>query len=108
MEKQKKNYKIFKIIQKIKTIALSRFKKTKDEDYVKERREICRTCPLNTKNQEKVNLKIKLIKFISDLYTFVTFNKKTDLGSCGHETCGCDIFYKSIEIDEKCPEKKWK
>ncbi len=97
------------MINKIRTIVFSRFKKPNKESFVEKRREICRTCPLNTKNLEKLSFKIKVVKFFSDLYSSITGNKKEDdLGSCS--VCGCSIFYKTQEKLESCAAKpaKWR
>ena len=93
------------LLKKIKTIILSRITKTKTEGWVKDRRKECKICPYNTLNMIKVPIKIKILKLLSDFYTFITFNQKTELGVCSK--CGCDIFYKSQEDNEYCEENKW-
>lgn len=91
----------------IRTIVLSRIKKPNQEKYVIDRRAICKECKFNSKNQESLSLKVRLLIMLSDFYTWITLNEKTELGTCAHKNCGCDIFYKSIETDEKCPEGYW-
>lgn len=95
---------------KLKTIVFSRAqKKPNAGSFVEKRREICKTCPLNTKNLEKVSLKISIIKLFSDLYSYLTGNKKVDvLGSCS--VCGCSIFYMTQQKEESCSTTpmKWK
>lgn len=97
-----------KYFTKIRTILLSRFKKEKNESWVKERRIICFNCPHNTKNKEKISLKLKASKLLSDFYSLVTFSEYKELGSCS--ICTCPIFYKSREIEEECDAQpsKWK
>lgn len=93
------------MLNKIKTIVLSRITKPKTDKWIKDRRNKCNVCPFNTKNMEKVPLKIKIIKALSDFYTWITFNKKTELGNCS--LCGCDIYYKTETKIEKCEDNQW-
>lgn len=98
-----KNSRIFRIV-------LSRLKKpTKNQEIVNERRSVCSSCNFNTKNQEKLGLKVWILKQFSDFYSWVTFNKDEDsLGNCS--ACdACSIFYKTAEVEyEECPKNKWK
>ena len=108
MEKsQMKNYKIFKIIWKIKTIILSRFKKPQNQEWVELRRSICKNCPHNSKKTTTLSLKVRLTRFLSDFLTWITRAEQEDLGICTHEKCGCDIFFKSKIDEEICPEGYW-
>jgi len=96
-----------KLLKKIKIITFSRFKKPKIEKWIEQRRKICAICKWNTKNQAKTSFKIKIIKALSDFYSFITFkNKQDNLGSCS--VCGCSIYYKSSEEVEDCEKGKWK
>jgi len=78
--------------------------------WVRRRRETCKTCPHNTENQVKksLSLKVRIIKSLSDFYSWITFNKDVDvLGNC--TACEiCSIYYKTAEKDETCPKKLWK
>lgn len=91
---------------KIKRIIMSRFLNNDEESWVKERRNICKTCPFNTRNIEKITLKVKLLKILSDFYTRVVGKKSIDLGVCS--ICSCDLYYKTQEEDKReCPKNKW-
>ena len=91
-----------------KIIILSRIKKTKESEQVKDRRNICLSCQYNTKNQTKLSLRVRVVKLFSDLYSLVTGNIKKDiLGNC--TACEvCSIYYKTLETEENCPKEKWK
>lgn len=97
------------MINKLRIIIFSRFKKPKIESWVSHRRAICSVCEFNTKNIEKIPIRIKMIKFFSDIYSYMTGNKKVDvLGNC--TACSiCSIYYKTAESLEQCPAspKKW-
>jgi hypothetical protein len=85
---------------KIIRILTSRFKKDKKEQWVLDRRKTCSLCHYNSLNQKKLSLKIKILKTLSDFYTWITFQEKTDLGTC--TDCGCDLFYKTMTEEENC------
>lgn len=92
------------------TIILSRIKKTKTTKEIEFKRKQCKTCEFNTLNIKKLTLKQKLIKLLSDFYSFTTFNRKVDvLGNC--TACElCSVYYKTID-EEHCPHPggdKWK
>lgn len=89
------------------TILKSRLKKEEENQQTKLRRQVCKSCPTNSNNLKKLNLKTKILIFLSDLLTFITFRKKTTLGTCSHPDCGCDIFFKTQEENEECPENNW-
>jgi hypothetical protein len=36
------------------------------------------------------------------------FAEKEDLGQCGHEECGCNIYFKTRTKEETCPDNKWR
>lgn len=92
-----------------KIIILSRIRKTKESEQVKDRRNICLSCQYNTKNQTKLSLRVRVVKFFSDLYSLVTGNIKKDiLGNCSAPGCGCSIYFKTSEPEENCPINKWK
>ena len=92
------------------TIILSRIKKTKTDEVVEFKRKQCKTCEYNTLNIEKLPLKKRLIKLLSDFYSWITFNKKVDvLGNCS--ICLCSLYYKTLEDNEECEHpsgSRWK
>ena len=59
-------------MKKLIRALLSRFKKTKTNPEVERKREICRTCPFNSKNSSKKTFKIFLIQKLSKLYSILT------------------------------------
>lgn len=97
-------------LSKIRIIILSRIKKTKTDEEVEFKRKQCKTCEYNTLNIEKLPLKKRLIKLLSDFYSLITFNKKVDvLGVCS--ICLCSLYYKTSEENEECEHpngSKWK
>lgn len=97
------------MIRKIRTIIFSRFKKPNEESFIKARRKICASCEYNTKNIENLKFAVKVVKFFSDLYSYITGNKNVDtLGNC--TACEiCSIYYKTAEKVEQCPANptKW-
>lgn len=97
------------MIKKVKTIIFSRFKKPNLESFVRERRNQCNKCKFNSKNNDSISLKMRLINFFSELLTFFTVAKEVqDLGQCVHPKCGCNIYFKTQEDTEVCPINKWK
>jgi hypothetical protein len=95
------------IYSKIKTIILSRFKKENQAEWIEVRRKECKACPFNSKNQTRVQFKKSVLIWLSDFYSFVTFNRNKDnLGNC--TACeSCSIYYKTSEKYEYCPDEKW-
>lgn len=95
---------------KIWTILKSRFTKDKNEDWVKERREICKNCiTYNSLHyKEKTSLKNRIYKVLSDFYTFITFAENEELGQCLHPECGCPTFFSTLIPEGNCPDNKWK
>jgi len=89
-------------------IITSRFKKETGEDFIAQRREVCRTCPHNSLNSSERTLKQKVYKYLSDFYTWLTKAENEDLGDC--LKCGCNLYYKSRIEDEDCvlEPSKWK
>jgi len=97
------------MIKRTTTIINSRFKKSNEkEEFIIYRRGVCSRCEFNSNNQSKVNPYKLFLKSLSDFYSWITFNSKKDnLGNC--LACdSCSIYYKSIEVEEVCPENKWK
>lgn len=98
------------LLKKIRIIILSRIKKTKTNNLVEQKRDICKYCEYNTINIEKIPLNKLILKRLSDFYSFVTGNSDVDvLGNCvACETCS--VYYKSRD-EEDCPHPdgdKWK
>lgn len=87
-------------------IIKSRFKKETGDKLTEEKRNICKTCPLNTINLPERSFKIKAIKVLSDLLTWITRTETKDIGYCS--SCGCPLWEKTKMEDEKCPLNKWK
>lgn len=98
-------------LAKLWRIILSRFKKEKEEQWIKERREACLNCQYNSLNSPHKSLKNKILKNLSDFYTWITFSNIEDRGEC---ECGCPITLKTAEKEEECWAKvnknddKWK
>lgn len=72
----------------------------KEEDvpaWAKKRREICNTCPLNSKHTKKKDINLRWMKWWF-LNTFQNF--------CN--VCGCQIKPKTLAETEECPKDKWK
>lgn len=95
------------MIGKLTKIINSRLKpKDTEQDWVKERLEICRKCPFNTDNIVKKtfkdNMKIKANKFLN----LILGKKVTDEATCS--ICGCMLIFKAAEESEYCPKHKWK
>lgn len=82
---------------KIVRIIRAKFRnKDKIQDsFYKERLEICKQCPLYSKNTKGVkNLKYKFWDLVNFKKPFCT-------------VCGCEIKAKASEEMETCPEGKW-
>jgi len=98
------------MIGKIKMIALSRLKQVEEEEFVTQRRAICKDCRFNSKNVLYIRVYKRILKYFSDFYSLITFNKDVDtLGNC--LACeSCSIYYKTLEVtkSEICPQGKWK
>ena len=106
MEKsQMKNYKIFKIIWKIKTIILSRFKKPQNQEWVELRRSICKNCPHNSKKTTTLSFKVRLTRFLSDFLTWITRAEQEDLGHC--TICTCPLYFKTLSEESECDLGFW-
>lgn len=99
--------KIEKLFKTILTIIKSRFKKESEEsERIKNKRNICKTCPFNSLNMEKIPLKKRILKQLSDFYSYITGNSEVDvLGNCN--ACeACSVYYKT-ENEDECPKDKW-
>jgi hypothetical protein len=90
------------------TIIKSRFKKDKEEDWVKKRRETCKGCSYNSKNVEIIPFNKKITIWLSNFYSWITGKKREDnLGNCFGCPLTCSIYYKSNEELEVCPKEYW-
>lgn len=92
---------------KLKTIILSRFTKTKEDEETLRRRKICKSCEFNSLNVKKIPRKKRMLKKISDFYSWITGNSEEDnLGNC--LACeACSLYFKTAEILEECKKGYW-
>ena len=94
------------ILNKIKTILLSRIKHNKEEEWIERRREICLKCEHNTLNGGNLKGYRFFLATSSSLFSKLMGRAKEDiLNECS--LCGCSIFFKSAEKDENCIAGKW-
>lgn len=95
------------MINKFKRIIFSRFKKPKEEPWIKKRREVCKNCPFNSKINKTNSFKVIIIMNLSKLFSKITNRIMDNLGEC--LICGCSIYYKSAEKEENCEAtpSKW-
>lgn len=75
-------------------ILKSFFTQSRKEDWIEERRSICKTCPLNSRN--------KKLKTREDFIWYIL-----NLGSTFCTKCGCNVKRKTSLETAECPEKKW-
>lgn len=78
-------------IQELGTIIGSRitFFTRRKEEFVKERRRICKTCPLNSKFKEKKSFKDYLLSIVNTFTPYCT-------------VCGCGIKFKTSVPSAEC------
>jgi hypothetical protein len=96
------------MIAKLLTIIKSRFKQQREEAWIKERRATCLECEYNSLNTTSTSLAHNFLATLSYFFSWITFRAK-DEGSYGQCTaCGCDCFFKSLDIENNCPKNKWK
>lgn len=94
------------MLKTLKTIILSRFTKPNEDEEVLRKRKICKVCEYNSLNVKEISRKKKILKKLSDFYSWITGNLEDDnLGLCNF--CGCSIYYK-ILMDDDCKKGKWK
>lgn len=96
------------MIQKIKTILLSRVKHNKEEEWIRIRRKTCLGCKFNTLNGGSLKGYRFFLAISSYAYSYLMGRIKEDiLGICS--ICGCSIFYKSEGIGNLCEHTppKW-
>lgn len=93
------------ILNKIKTILLSRIKHNKEEEWIQKRRLTCLECKYNTLNGGSLKGYRFFLAIISSAYSKLMGRAKEDvLGECS--ACGCSIFYKSESLED-CVKGKW-
>ena len=93
------------ILNKIKTILLSRIKHNKEEEWIQKRRLTCLECNYNTLNGGSLKGYRFFLAIISSSYSKLMGRAKEDvLGECS--ACGCSIFYKSESLED-CVKGKW-
>jgi len=97
------------VVKQLKVILLSRNKKETNNKQVEERIKECLKCPYNSLNMEKIPLKKRILKFLSDLYSRIMGKSNVDnKGNCT-KCNSCSVYYKAQELEyEDCPENKWK
>lgn len=95
-------------LRKFKRIILSRFKTPPEEKVLNHRLTTCKSCPFNTKNMQKVSLKVTILQELSKFLNFVLNKKSDDYGTCS--VCFCECFWKATDALDKneCPKNKWK
>lgn len=85
---------IQKIYRIIKAKLFGKYK-YKNEEWFKERKKICDSCPLQSDNKEnKKGLRFVILKTLNLNKPFCT-------------VCGCEIEAKISEQYESCPQGKW-
>ena len=100
------------MLKKIRIILLSRFKNKEETQEVRDRRLTCLECEHNSLNATSQSWFHLFMTASSSLLSLITFRSEEE-GSFGYcNLCGCDIFFKSLELeDEDCvhPDgSKWK
>ena len=69
--------------------------KNRNTEWYKERKKICKECPLNSKNlKENKNFRYYILSFLNFRNSFCTY-------------CGCEINAKISVEEENCPTDKW-
>lgn len=95
------------MLNKIRTIFLSRVKTVKKEDWEVKRTKICLECEHNTLNGGILKGYIFFLTTLSVFYSWIMGRLK-DEGSLGYcNLCGCDNFFKISEKEERCVANKW-
>lgn len=96
------------MLDKIKTILLSRVKHNKEEKWVTERVTTCLECKYNTLNGGSLKGYRFFLATLSSFYSKIMGRSKEDIfGNCS--ACSmCSIYFKASEKDENCIKDKWK
>lgn len=98
------------ILNKIKTILLSRIKYNKEEEWVVRRLNTCLECNYNTLNGGILKGYRFFLANLSVLYSKLMGRSKED-GTMGYcNICGCDNFWKASSEEEQCSDNppRWK
>ena len=97
------------MVAKLRTIIMSRFRKQREEDWVKERRVTCLECENNSINDTSSTLAHDFLAALSYFYSWIfgRLEEETKWGTCN--LCGCPIGFKSLETDPEytCEIGKW-
>lgn len=95
------------ILNKIKTILLSRIKHNKEEQWVIRRLNTCLECDYNTLNGGSLKGYRFFLANLSVLYSKIMGRSKEDVyGNC--TACeACSIYFKAFEKEENCKKGKW-
>lgn len=95
------------MLNKIRTILLSRIKHNKEEEWIIKRTKTCLECEHNTLNGGILKGYRFFLTTLSVFYSWLMGRSKEEgtLGYCN--LCGCDNFFKTAEKFEKCLANKW-
>ena len=95
------------MLNKIKTILLSRIKHNKEEEWIRTRRKTCLECKFNTLNGGSLKGYRFFLAMLSSLYSKIMGRSKEDIyGNC--TACeACSIYFKAFEKSEVCKKNKW-
>lgn len=86
---------------------MSRFRRQREEEWVKQRRVTCLECENNSLNDTSSTLAHDFLAALSYFYSWITGRAEEDnLGNC--LACeSCSIYFKTNELEENCPKEKW-
>ena len=95
------------MLNKIKTILLSRIKHNKEEQWVIRRLNTCLECDYNTLNGGSLKGYRFFLANLSVLYSKIMGRSKEDVyGNC--TACeACSVYFKAFEKLETCKKNKW-
>ena len=95
------------MLNKIKTILLSRIKHNKEEEWVVRRLNTCLECNYNTLNGGILKGYRFFLANLSVLYSKLMGRSKEDVyGNC--TACeACSVYFKAFEKLETCKKNKW-
>ena len=96
------------MLNKIRTILLSRIKRNNSEEkWVEARRKICLGCEYNSLNVSSLNGYTFFLTTASRFYSWIMGRSKEDVyGNC--TACeACSVYFKAFEKLETCKKNKW-
>lgn len=93
------------ITNTLKSISISRKEYGNLKDYQLERLKICKKCPHNSDNKNRLTIKEKLLKQLNKLLDFLYGIKVTEDAIC--TLCGCNLIHKTSQKSENCDINKW-